>query len=372
MDAKTIYAQPSDIKSRTYLEYRKDMKKKAIAELEVFDWLKSKLSILYPNQKIKLSKFGGDTFLWFLRKGGVTREPDYRAKVDDKDFDIEFQYADKIDLNYFDFAVSKITKKNRKTGKREPHQDRKILYILKYNHSFAFFDPEWILKNGHIGFVDAWRKDAYRVPKAKFLEVLRTDSTLKIVVEMIDIKNYILNFQHDFIGITKEKLSYLLQQVIDEQKIVRIIPNDLDSFFKVCFILDNLNKVPQNINLWLVYLLSFISDKNTTEDLAKIIYCVDFLYSKTDLKQNELKILVEKINLCFKLLQNFEQKDGSFKSSTDLSPMDETRYALFSVNLLEDLTQDLIFYYKVDELNPVTKIYQNISYINNTYKLIKK
>jgi len=49
MDAKTIYAQSSDIKSRTYLEYRKDMKKKAITELEVFDWLKSKLSILYPN-----------------------------------------------------------------------------------------------------------------------------------------------------------------------------------------------------------------------------------------------------------------------------------------------------------------------------------
>ena len=34
-DTKTIYAQSSDIKSRTYLEYRKDMKQKAIAELEV-------------------------------------------------------------------------------------------------------------------------------------------------------------------------------------------------------------------------------------------------------------------------------------------------------------------------------------------------
>lgn len=31
-DATAVYAQSSDIKSRTYLEYRKDMKKKAIAE----------------------------------------------------------------------------------------------------------------------------------------------------------------------------------------------------------------------------------------------------------------------------------------------------------------------------------------------------
>lgn len=43
LNGKTIYAQSSDIKSRTYLEYRKDMKKKAIAELEVLDWLESKL-----------------------------------------------------------------------------------------------------------------------------------------------------------------------------------------------------------------------------------------------------------------------------------------------------------------------------------------
>ena len=371
MDAKTIYAQSSDIKSRTYLEYRKDMKKKAIAELEMLNWLKSKLLILFPKQKIEVLKSGGDAFLWFLRKGGVTREPDYKAKIGDKNFDIEFQYADKIGLNYFDFAVSKIIKKNRKTGQREPHQDRKILYILKNNHSCAFFDPEWVLENGRIGFVDAWRKDAYRVPKTKFLKILEYDSTLKCIIEMIDIKNYILNFQHNLISINKEKLSYLLQQVIDKQKIVKVIPNNLDSFFKVCFILDNLNQAPQNINLWLVYLLSFISDKDTTEDLSKIIYCIDFLYSKTELKQNELNSLIEKIKECFKLLKSFEQKNGSFKSSLNLSPIDEIRNAIFSINLLEDLTQDLIFYYKIQRLNPITKIYQNLHFVNNTYNLIK-
>lgn len=228
------------------------------------------------------------------------------------------------------------------------------------------------MRNGRIGFVDAWRKDAYRIPKTQFLKVLKPDPTLKSVIEMIDIKNYLLNFQHELIEINKEKLSYLLQQVIDEQKIVKIIPNDLDSFFKVCFILDNLNKVPQNINLWLVYLLSFISGKNTTEDLSKIIYCIDFLYSKTELKQNELKNLIEKINECFRLLKSFEQKEGSFKSSVNLSPVDETRNAVFSINLLEDLTQDLIFYYKIQGLNPITRIYQNLHFINNTYNLVRK
>lgn len=370
MDAKTVYAQSSDIKSRTYLEYRKDMKKKAIAELEALDWLKSKLTTLYPNQKIAVAKSGGDAFLWFLRKGGVTREPDYRAKIGSKNFAIEFQYADKINLNYFDFAVSKITKKNRASGKREPHQDRKILYVLKNNNSFAFLDPEWIFKNGKIGFVSAWRKDAYRVPKVKFLKVLRPDAKLKSVIEIIDIKNYILNFQHELIEINKEKLSYLLQQVIDKQKIIKMIPNDLDSFFKICFILDNINKIPQNTNLWLVYLLSFISDKITTEDLSEIIYCVDFLYSKTELKQNELKSLIEKVKKCLGLLKVFQQKDGSFKSSSQLSPIDETRYALFSINLLEDLTQDIIFYYKNKDLRPAVKIYQSLTYINNTYSLI--
>lgn len=44
-DAKTVYAQSSDIKSRTYLEYRKDMKQKAIVELEVLPWLQKKLKV---------------------------------------------------------------------------------------------------------------------------------------------------------------------------------------------------------------------------------------------------------------------------------------------------------------------------------------
>ncbi len=117
-DAKTTYAQSSDIKSRTYLEYRRDMKKKAIAELEVLGWLKKKVKQLYPGKKTKVYKSGGDKFLWFLRKGGVSRKPDFIAEIDNEKIEFEFQYAEKTDLEFYDFKVSKVAKK--KGDKRLP------------------------------------------------------------------------------------------------------------------------------------------------------------------------------------------------------------------------------------------------------------
>jgi hypothetical protein len=84
LNGKTTYAQSSNIKLRTYLEYRKDMKKKAIAELEIVEWLEEKVKALYPGKQIKVYKSGGDRFLWFLRKGGISREPDFVVEIDNK------------------------------------------------------------------------------------------------------------------------------------------------------------------------------------------------------------------------------------------------------------------------------------------------
>ncbi|MGC8912903.1 MAG: hypothetical protein ACP5LE_03070, partial [Thermoplasmata archaeon] len=150
---KTIYAQSSDIKSRTYLEYRKDMKKKAIAELEVLEWLESKVKELYP------------------KKQGV--------------------------------------------------------------------------------------------PKEKFERLLKPDPTLKNLCRKIDAKIFILNFQHD------------------------------------------LNKIPQNANLWLIYLLSYINKDIQLEDISKIVYCIDFLYSKIELKPNELTQLSGKIEELMRMIDRF-------------------------------------------------------------------
>ena len=111
-DAKTIYAQSSDIKSRTYLEYRKDMKQKAIAELEILPWLNSKLKEL-TKQDIKVEKYGGDKFIWFLRKGGITREPDFIVIYpNSKKEYIEFQYT-KNEIKAYDFKISKIAPSDR-------------------------------------------------------------------------------------------------------------------------------------------------------------------------------------------------------------------------------------------------------------------
>jgi len=370
LDGKTIYAQSSDIKSRTYLEYRKDMKKKAIVELEVLEWLEGKVKEMYPGKEVKVYKSGGDKFLWFLRKGGITREPDFIAEIDNKKVEFELQYAEKSDLDFYDFKVSKVAKK--KGNERKPIENKFFVYIHKPLLKYAIFNPEWIMENGEYGMVEAWRSYAFRVPKEKFERLLKPDNNLKTLCQRIEAKNFILNFQHALIDIWKDKLSYLLQGVIDENKIIKIIPKDLDSFFKVCFILDNLNKIPQNANLWLIYLLNYISRDVSLEDISKIVYCIDFLYSKIELKQNEVTELVSKIKELKKKIENSYQNDGSYKSSLTSSPLDETRYALFSINLLEDLIQDIIFYYSVTELKPIKKIYENLKDIDKTYRLIMK
>lgn len=369
LDGKTIYAQSSDIKSRTYLEYRKDMKKKAIAELEVLEWLEDKIKELYPKKQVKVYKSGGDKFLWFLRKGGVSREPDFIAETDDKKIEFEFQYAEKSDLEFYDFKVSKVAKK--KGGKHEPIEDKFFVYIHKPLFKYAIFKPGWVLNNGEYGMVEAWRSYAFRVNKEKFERLLEPDPTLKTLCQRIEAKNFILNCQHALVDINKDKLSCLLQGVIDENKIVKIIPKDLDSFFKVCFILDNLNKIPQNANLWLIYLLSYINKDILLEDIAKIVYCIDFLYSKIELKPNELNQLIGKVKELLSRIKRFYQNDGTYKSSLSSSPLEETRYALFSINLLEDLIQDMIYYYSVAELEPVKKIYENVGDVEKTCELIK-
>ena len=368
LDAKTIYAQSSDIKSRTYLEYRRDMNKKAIAELEVIDWLRDKLREMHPRQQVKVSKSGGDKFLWFLRKGGVSREPDFQVEIGNEKMEFEFQYAEKAGLGFYDFKVSKVGKKV--SGVREPIENKFFVYINKPLLKYAIFKPDWILKNSEYGMVEAWRSYAFRVPRDKFEKILKSDRNLSSLCLMIDMKNFILDFQHELIDINKEKLSYLLQGVIDESKIVKIIPKDLDSFFKVCFVLDSLNKIPQNANLWLIYLLSYISENITLEDLSKVVHCIDFLYSKIELKPNELAQLVSKIQELLKKVKMFYKEDESYKSSLKASPLDETRYALFSINLLEDLIQDLVFYYSITELKPIKKIYENVEDIDKIYKLL--
>ncbi|MBI5043460.1 MAG: hypothetical protein HZC10_06460 [Nitrospirae bacterium] len=374
LDAKTVYAQSSDIRARTYLEYRKDMKKKAIAELEVLEWLEDKVKELYPKKQVNLYKSGGDKFLWFLRKGGVSRDADFIAEIDDEKVEIEFQYGGgDIQEDYiFDFKTSKVGKKVKGKRERTP-KNINFLYLFKEAPTkFAFIPASWILKSGVEGVAPAWgNREVYKITGKQLLRRVKNDPSLQQIWNSINAKLFILDFQHELIDINKEKLSHLLQGVIDENNIVKIIPKDLDSFFKVCFILDNINKIPQNANLWFIYLLSYINNNISLEDISKITYCIDFLYSKIELKPNELTQLISKIKELFEKIKTFYKEDGSYISSLKVSPLDETRYALFSINLLEDLIQDEIFYYSVTELKPIKKIYENIGGVEKTYKLVK-
>jgi hypothetical protein len=55
----------------------------------------------------------------------------------------------------------------------------------------------------------------------------------------------------------------------------------------------------------------------------------------------------------------YDDNQGLYKSSIEESPLEETRYALFSINLIEDIIQDAIYYHNAN-FDPITKIYQNI------------
>lgn len=195
-----MYAQSSDIKSRTYLEYRRDMKRKAIAELEALSWIEERLRE-YLKANVKVQKSGGDAVLWFLRAGGVTREPDYIATIEGPDglktLKIEFQYADKAGLVFYDFKISKVARKRRGVEHREPLQGVLFVYIDKPTQRYAFLEPQWIVTHGKVGAVPAWgSRRAYRVPAKLFQQVLREAPMLPELIRCIDIKTSLLAFQH--------------------------------------------------------------------------------------------------------------------------------------------------------------------------------
>jgi len=359
---KTVYAQSSDIKSRSYLEYRRDMKKKAIAELETAEWLAGKLTSLYGTE-VDVSKSGGDAFLWFAPKGAVTGEADFEARYDGVCEKFEFQYADKDDLPFFDFKVSKVGKK-APGEKREPFSDKQFIYIVKSTLQYAIIKPKWIMENGKEAGVPAWgNRTAFRVPNARFKSILTKDATLDSLVKTINLKTRLLNFQFDFLRQEEIKLSHLLQSVIDKDAIVKFVPKNLDDFYKVCFIIDKLNETPENASLWFVYVLTFFDDNLTSYDAAKLVYCMDYLYSKITLQDNEIAKFTETIESLRCYCRAHQKSDGRFETSLGLSPKEEARNFLFITNLLEDLIQDSIFYYHTP-FAPIEKIFGHVKCID--------
>ena len=107
--------------------------------------------------------------------------------------------------------------------------------------------------------------------------------------------------------------------------------------------------------------------------LFQLIYCLDFLYPRIKIKTNELGKLVAGIKQIEVLGNKFSKTDGSYQSSKTIAPLEDTRYSLFAINTLEDLKQDILYYYgENSNLKPTTKIYQSIPQIDRTYEIISK
>ncbi len=367
-DAKTVYAQSSDIKARTYLQYRFDMKRKAIAELEAKDWIAEKIREAFQATRVHLVKSGGDAFLWFLRGGGVTREPDYRATIErptgSRSLDVEFQYADKSGLEFYDFKLSKVRRKRK--GTVEPRETL-FVYIHKPLRKYALLEAAWIMEHGRIGPVPAWgSRQAYRVPAAIFEAQLRPDPALPGLIARIDAKNQLLSYQHTQLEHWRQTLQRELEGVIDEKRMLTWHPERLDTFFKVVFALEHLNRTPTNAPLWLVYAASYVATLTNLEQAAQVAYILDALYGRIpvgELRPNEQQAFLEGLKAVRAFVLEHRRSDGSFLSSPQYSPCDETRFALFAINLLEDMVQDFWFYYRpapeiMAPLRPIARIYE--------------
>ncbi len=126
-----------------------------------------------------------------------------------------------------------------------------------------------------------------------------------------------------------------------------------------------------NANLWLIYLLSFIDEKLNSYELFQLVYSLDFLYPRVELKENELRKLVAGLKQIKDQVIGFSKEDGSFQSDKTLSPLDDTRYSLFVINIIEDLIQDLLYYYGNNlDLEPIVSIYQTVPQVDKTFEFI--
>ena len=371
-DPRAAYAQSSDVKARTFLEYRHDMKKKAIAELEIMEWLEGLLT-KRAGKPVEVNKSGGDQHIWFLRKGGITSGPDYEVVKENKTEKYEFQYAETDDLKLFDFKVSKVGKLSEHRI-REPFKDRKFIYIIKSKAKYAILTPKWIIDNSTEDGVPAWgNRKARRVPRDVFLKKFTKDSDLAEIVESINKKNDLLEYQAKLYEQESTRLSTELQKIIDKDKQFSIPPKDISGFYESCFLMNRLNRIPDNRNLWIGYLASYLSKDLNSRELFQFMFSLDYLYSSiTVLQENELKVVVDSIKEVAKLLKDHSNAD--FRTANDLGPKDEVRNYLFSINLWEDISQDIIANYKSAAYNPglkpTKKIFESVSEIDKIYSIV--
>ena len=263
----------------------------------------------------------------------------------------EFQLAETTGgLQLFDFKEAKVGKKPPRQARR-PHTDREFFYVIKDMRRYAFIPPEWIAENGAIGPVPAWgNRTAYRVPRDHFLSLFADGGIdLARTIAAVDDKNYLLEFQAEFLEQETKRLSRELQQVVDEEKLLSIVPRTLAGFYRVCYLLDKIGKQPDAPGVWLVYLTSFFNDGLRAIDFARYIYALDFLYFKcAEIQENERATLQRCIAQAMAYVSRRAVDIGALAIDPRESPLEETRQVLFAINLLEDLKQNAVVKWGID------------------------
>lgn len=372
-NSKTTYAKSSDIKGRSYLEYRRDMKRKAIVELDARPWIENVLSRYY-NANVRVEKSGGDRFLWFLRTGGISREPDFIAHIDSKKHKIEFQYAS-IETRYYDFKISKVSTKRRQ--ERVPKEDLLFIFIDMPSKRYALLSAKWIVENAEIGEVAAWRSSAYRVPAESLKHKLQDDPSLEALILKISHKLRILDFQHKLYDQQKEAFREKLEASVLGDVPYQVVPSTLEGLYEACFILQALEKYPQDPHRWIERAQVFQDSLQNLQQAFQLAFCVDFLYFSIPPEQNlDTAALLRMVNTLRDFVRRaYDPHSGAYIHGGG-NPCEETQCALFVINLLEDIIQDML-HYRRDKIpeplrpNAIRVIYQTLNDPDMTGKFIQ-
>lgn len=361
------YAQSSDIKSRTWEQYRADMKRKAIVELECLGLLRSLLEERAGGQPVTVEKHGVDAVLWFNAKAKPSAEPDYRAILPDGTTRLyEFKHAREPNLRSFDIKKTSVHRPGRPP--HTAHADRDIFYVARAEGKHGFITPEWIMAHGPIGPVPAWgNRPAYRVPRNDFLPMLSDGGErLQSVIRRIEDKELLLEFQSCFLEAEQQRLSGRLRRVVDEGAPFSVVPKTLDGFFEVCFLIRHLKQFPDDSGLWLVYLFSLLSEGMRTDLLARAMYAIDCLYfraiDEAGLRENEHRVMIDGLRRIQNYIENFSWNLRA--TDPHQAPIDELRHMVFVVNLFEDVRQDVFYRWgerpRPPVVTPTSRIFESI------------
>ncbi len=359
------YAQFSDSRGRTLDEYRRDMKRKAILELELLDWLENYLKKAHKTPEISVKKAGSDEALWFIRKGRLTTDPDYEVRIGSTVYKYELQSINTEPIPFVDFKVSKVTRK--RDEKRIPKEDISFMCVRFKEPSFAVVDANWIVENGAISQVPAWRREAYRVPFEEFS--FSQDTELGKILEIVRCKEIILEYQYQALIQSERIVSQEIDYSVERGTQYQLIPTSLDDFYRACVLMRALGETPSNIFAWLSRALSFAEGAHTLKSAFQFIYSLDYIYFciEPDAPIPVLKDIVSLLHSILSLASSSYREDGSYSSNNSPTPCEDTRRACYIFSTVEDIVQDIVCYRSNEienlgiTISPVNKIFEGMN-----------